>query len=75
MDIQLESIQVVGFAILLINIDDLFEFLLETFHVTYNTLRHLNPTQIQCLFTIMVIIVAVAFLTWEIQDIYSDRLR
>lgn len=65
MDKNLEFIQTVCFALLLINIDDLIGFLFVALQLSFNSLLHFTPSDIKWLFTSTVIVIVVVLILWE----------
>lgn len=69
MDKNIEFIQTVGFALLLIYIDDLIEFLFDSLQLLFNILRHSTPSDIKWLFTRTIIVIVVVLILWEFREI------
>lgn len=71
----MEFIQTVGFALLLINIDDLVAPLFDSLISSINILQHLTPSDIKWLYTRTVIITVALLILWEFREILYVRSR
>lgn len=67
---DLEIIQTVGFALLLINTDDLVKLLFDSLHSLFNISQHLTLSDIKWIFTRSVIIIVVLLVLWEFREIF-----